>query len=104
MSMRLVAAVAVMLILPAPGHCEEPSELLELATDYLRTVYTSDFDSMAGYYTEASVWEDPTMAVFGEPVRLEGGKAIPRDDAPGRGPGRRDLSRFGASCYTVYGD
>ncbi len=50
--------------------------LAEIGREYLETVYRFDFEGQRAYYTDESVFDDPTAEVFGEPYHFVGGDAI----------------------------
>ncbi len=55
----------------------EAEALVELAERYLHTLYDPDFEAMAAFLTEDSVWEDPSLAYFDHgPRKIEGSEGI----------------------------
>ena len=72
-----LAALSFCLGLPLVAEETVESEPYATARAYLQAVYTeSDFEAMATFLTEESVWEDPTMAYFGDEKVIEGADAI----------------------------
>ncbi|MEM8964764.1 MAG: nuclear transport factor 2 family protein, partial [Acidobacteriota bacterium] len=47
-----------------------------LARDYFKALESLDWDKQATFYTEESVFEDPTSVMFGEPWHFVGPEAI----------------------------
>jgi hypothetical protein len=58
------------------ARLEVDRALVEVGREYLETVYRFDFAAQRVFYTDESVFEDPSAAIFGQPYRSEGGDAI----------------------------
>ncbi|MEM1179730.1 MAG: nuclear transport factor 2 family protein [Acidobacteriota bacterium] len=66
--------------LPAAVFAEEapanPDEQKRLALEYLGALADADWEKQRSFYTDESVFEDPTADLFGEPWRLSGADEI----------------------------
>ena len=54
----------------------ESAALKQIALDYLETLAAADWEKQKTFYTEESVFEDPTADLFGEPWHFQGPEAI----------------------------
>ena len=72
----IVVLFVVLLQAPAVAQSETDDELERIAMDYLATLERMDWERQKTFYTAASVFEDPTSAIFGEPWHFVGPEAI----------------------------
>ena len=76
---RRFATLFWILLLPAtaPAWAQGESEDLEaVARSYLETLAAMDWEKQKSYYTEETIFEDPTAVYFGVPWKIVGGEAI----------------------------
>ncbi|MEM9598333.1 MAG: nuclear transport factor 2 family protein [Acidobacteriota bacterium] len=79
MLQRLVLTLCL-LALPQATTAQEavadPGEQKRLALEYLGALADADWEKQKTFYTDESVFEDPTADLFGEPWRLSGADEI----------------------------
>lgn len=61
---------------PPESLPEEGAERKQIALDYLETLAAADWEKQKTFYTEETVFEDPTADFFGDPWHLKGPEAI----------------------------
>ena len=54
----------------------EPGELKRIALEYLEALANADWEKQRTFYTDESVFEDPTADLFGEPWHFRGADEI----------------------------
>ena len=69
----LLALPSAMLAEEAPA---EPGELKRIALEYLGALADADWEKQKTFYTDESVFEDPTADLFGEPWHFRGAAEI----------------------------
>lgn len=78
--LRILALTLCFFTLPLAISAEEtstePNELKRLALEYLGALADADWQKQKTFYTEESVFEDPTADLFGEPWHIRGADEI----------------------------
>ena len=74
--MKAAVLLLIGLVALTPARAQSPAELERIAMDYLETLEAMDWERQKTFYTEESVFEDPTSEVFGEPWHFVGPEEI----------------------------
>ena len=79
--MRAIAGLALLLALAGGADAQQARlevdpALVEVGREYLETVYRFDFVAQRAFYTDESVFDDPSAEIYGHPYPFDGGDAI----------------------------